>query len=113
MLSNGEKVRCELSSTEIAANWLCLDKSRTTRYCNAGISYDSILTQHLSQEHILNSDPMVKAAIMFGRSRFHNGVLIEPAPEHPVDLADEEKIAEFRNAVWYVESKIRIVLLHS
>lgn len=37
---------------------------------------------------------------MFGRGKFQNGVIIEPT--QPFDPTDSEKLAKFRNDVWYV-----------
>lgn len=37
---------------------------------------------------------------MFGRARFHAGVLVDPKPELRFDPTDEEKLAEFRNKIW-------------
>ncbi|KDQ07647.1 hypothetical protein BOTBODRAFT_180516 [Botryobasidium botryosum FD-172 SS1] len=51
-------------------------------------------------EMIIKSDPMVKEAVMFGRGRFQNGVLIEPAEGHQIDPADLEALSSFRNAIW-------------
>ena len=50
-------------------------------------------------EHILNQDPRVQTAIMFGRGRFNVGVIIEPKAEHAFDPADESKLIEFRKAI--------------
>ena len=46
-------------------------------------------------ENILNQDPHVHSAIMFGRGRFNAGVLIDPKPEFMFDPADKNKLAEF------------------
>lgn len=51
---------------------------------------------------MLNRDPHVQAAVMFGRGRFNAGVLIDPKPTFKFDPTDTEKLAEFRNAIWYV-----------
>ncbi|KAJ8508691.1 hypothetical protein ONZ45_g9065 [Pleurotus djamor] len=49
-------------------------------------------------ETILAQDPHVATAIMFGRGRFQNGVLIQPREEF--DPKDEIRLAEFRNQIW-------------
>ncbi|EMD37730.1 hypothetical protein CERSUDRAFT_94730 [Gelatoporia subvermispora B] len=49
-------------------------------------------------EAILQKDPHIAAALMFGRGRFQNGVLIHP--REPFDHTDTEKLAEFRNRIW-------------
>ncbi|KAI0343217.1 acetyl-CoA synthetase-like protein [Trametopsis cervina] len=51
-------------------------------------------------EALLNRDPRVYAALMFGRGRFNTGVLIAPSPGYEFDPVDKEKLAEFRNAIW-------------
>ena len=53
-------------------------------------------------EKILREDPRVQSSVMFGRGRFNAGVLIDPKPEYKFDPADEEKLAAFRNAIWFV-----------
>ena len=41
---------------------------------------------------------------MFGRGRFNPGVIVDPKPEFAFDPEDQEKLAEFRNKIWYVGS---------
>ena len=53
-------------------------------------------------EGILNGDPYVNSAVMFGRGRFNPGVIIEPKSEFAFDPEDQEKLAEFRNRIWCV-----------
>ncbi|CCM04238.1 uncharacterized protein FIBRA_06405 [Fibroporia radiculosa] len=52
-------------------------------------------------ESMLHRDPHILAAVIFGRGRFQTGVIIEPRPEFKFDPADEIKLAEFRNMIWY------------
>ena len=54
-------------------------------------------------EGILNGDPHVKLAVMFGRGRFNPGVIVDPKPEFAFDPENEEKLAEFRNRIWCVD----------
>jgi hypothetical protein len=49
-------------------------------------------------ERILIQDPLVSAAVFFGRGKFNNGVLVQPTK--PFDPDVEVKLAEFRNAIW-------------
>jgi len=56
----------------------------------------------LHSESILNGDPHVKSAVMFGRGRFNPGVIIDPKPEFVFNPEDQEKLAEFRNRIWCV-----------
>ena len=53
-------------------------------------------------EGIISSSPFVQGVLMFGRERNQVGVLVEPRPEHVVDIQDDNAIAEFRNKIWYV-----------
>ena len=53
-------------------------------------------------EGIIGSSPFVQGVLMFGRERNQVGVLVEPRPEHVVDIQDDNAIAEFRNKIWYV-----------
>lgn len=47
---------------------------------------------------------------MFGRGKFQNGVIIEPT--QPFDPTDSEKLAKFRNDVWYVMLLTLFLLLY-
>ncbi|PBK96038.1 acetyl-CoA synthetase-like protein [Armillaria gallica] len=49
---------------------------------------------------MLNQDPHVSAAVMFGRGQFQAGVLVEPKPQFALDPGDETKVANFRNLIW-------------
>ncbi|EIN04342.1 acetyl-CoA synthetase-like protein [Punctularia strigosozonata HHB-11173 SS5] len=51
-------------------------------------------------EAILRKDPRIQIALMFGRGRFQNGVIILPKPEHSFDPANQELLIAFRNAIW-------------
>lgn len=50
---------------------------------------------------ILNKDPHIRAALLFGRGKFNPGVLVEPKPEYAFDPTDLVKVAQFRNKIWY------------
>lgn len=41
---------------------------------------------------------------MFGRGRFNAGVIVDPKPEYAFDPSDENALAEFRKAIWYISS---------
>lgn len=56
---------------------------------------------HFASESIFCQHPYVKLALMFGRGRFQNGVLIAPKKEYEFDPSDETKLADFRNSIWY------------
>ena len=51
-------------------------------------------------EKILMGDPHVNGAIMFGRSRFNVGVLVNPKERYAFDPSDEKKLSEFRSLIW-------------
>ena len=51
-------------------------------------------------EAILNQDPHVKCAVMFGRGKFNAGVIVEPKPEFAFDPIDKQRLSEFRNIIW-------------
>ncbi|KAF7795914.1 hypothetical protein EIP86_007081 [Pleurotus ostreatoroseus] len=51
-------------------------------------------------EAILNQDPHVQSAVIFGRGRFNAGVLIDPTEQYKFDPTDVAKLAAFRNLVW-------------
>jgi long-subunit acyl-CoA synthetase (AMP-forming) len=51
-------------------------------------------------ESIINSSPLVKIAVMFGREQSQAGILIEPRPEHAIDINDEKAVVEFKNKIW-------------
>jgi hypothetical protein len=51
-------------------------------------------------ETILSKDPRIEAALMFGRGRFQNGVIITPKQEYAFDPTDQEKLVAFRKAIW-------------
>jgi len=52
-------------------------------------------------EAILTKDSNITSAIMFGRSKFHAGVIITPSPNHVFDPQDDRKLAEYRALIWY------------
>ncbi|KIK91581.1 hypothetical protein PAXRUDRAFT_149195 [Paxillus rubicundulus Ve08.2h10] len=53
-------------------------------------------------ESVISSSPLVKGTVMFGRERNQAGILIEPRPEHAIDVNDENAVIEFRNKIWPV-----------
>ncbi|KAF9018354.1 acetyl-CoA synthetase-like protein [Hymenopellis radicata] len=48
----------------------------------------------------LNKDPRLAHSVMFGRGRFHAGVIVEPVLQHQVDPVDAVAVATFRNKIW-------------
>ena len=57
---------------------------------------------HHFLEGILTQDPHILSAVMFGRGRFQNGVLIDPKPQFAFDPKDEAKLENFRTLIWQV-----------
>ncbi|THG97397.1 hypothetical protein EW026_g4592 [Hermanssonia centrifuga] len=51
-------------------------------------------------ENILQQDPRIQTAVMFGRGRFNTGVIIEPKPEFRLDPSDSEKVSQFWKDIW-------------
>ena len=48
----------------------------------------------------MRTNPNIAIAIMFGRGRFQNGVLLHPP--NPVNPDNESELIAYRNLVWYV-----------
>ena len=55
-------------------------------------------------ERMLLLDPRIQCAVMFGRSRTRNGVLIEPAAACHFDVADETAREAYIDSIWYALS---------
>ncbi|KAH8110847.1 acetyl-CoA synthetase-like protein [Phellopilus nigrolimitatus] len=51
-------------------------------------------------EKMLARNSLVNHAIIFGRGRFHCGVLVEPKEPYAFDPTDTKKLVEFRNRIW-------------
>ncbi|KDQ07667.1 hypothetical protein BOTBODRAFT_166803 [Botryobasidium botryosum FD-172 SS1] len=51
-------------------------------------------------EATIQKHPMVKKAVVFGRGKMQNGVLIEPTSGNGIDPTDVEALSSFRNAIW-------------
>lgn len=51
-------------------------------------------------EAMLSKDPFVHGAMIFGRGRFHAGVLVQPKVPFEFDSADQKKVVDFRNLIW-------------
>jgi hypothetical protein len=58
---------------------------------------------------MLAQDPYILSAVMFGRGRFQNGVLIDPKPQFAFDPKDEAKLENFRTLIWQVSVSIRFL----
>ncbi|KAJ3540826.1 hypothetical protein NM688_g6172 [Phlebia brevispora] len=51
-------------------------------------------------ETIMLQDPHVQAAVIFGRGRLQNGMLIEPKKEYRFDPNDMATLESFKDAIW-------------
>ncbi|KAI5121945.1 hypothetical protein M0805_002017 [Coniferiporia weirii] len=51
-------------------------------------------------EAMLSRDPFVHGAVIFGRGRFHCGILVQPKVPFAFDPSDMKKVVEFRNLIW-------------
>ena len=54
-----------------------------------------------SPESILTRDPHIRSGVIFGRGRFHNGLIIDPVEEHAFNPRDLDKLKQFREKIWY------------
>ncbi|PIL34315.1 hypothetical protein GSI_03090 [Ganoderma sinense ZZ0214-1] len=57
-------------------------------------------TNPLPIERIIKEDIHVRDCLVFGNSRFQNGVLVEPEAAFTFDPKDQSLLAEFRNKIW-------------
>ncbi|SJK99273.1 uncharacterized protein ARMOST_02564 [Armillaria ostoyae] len=51
-------------------------------------------------EAVLTGDKRIAAAVMFGRSKFQPGVLIQPTGDEVFDPRDVTRLAEYRTNIW-------------
>ena len=54
----------------------------------------------IAQENHMVSSPLVKGAVMFGRTRLQPGLLLEPTAGNEIDPTDNVQLAKFRNKIW-------------
>ncbi|KAG0144881.1 hypothetical protein CROQUDRAFT_723775 [Cronartium quercuum f. sp. fusiforme G11] len=65
-------------------------------------------------EAILAFNPAIKGALMFGRGKPQNGVLIEPGDSYTVDVTDREAVGNYINLIWpSIEEVNRFAPTHS
>ncbi|EJD40551.1 acetyl-CoA synthetase-like protein [Auricularia subglabra TFB-10046 SS5] len=57
-------------------------------------------TNALPLEGILCSNPHISHAVIFGRGRPHNGVIVLPKPQFAFDPSDHKLLQEFRDTLW-------------
>ena len=51
-------------------------------------------------EEMIESDPKVRGALMFGRGKPFNGVLIEPSAGNEVSINDPEAVNAYLDTIW-------------
>ena len=60
----------------------------------------------------MEKSPLVKSCLYFGKSKPHNGILVEPL--HSVDVKDDKAVAQFRRSIWpFVEEANDFAPSHS
>ncbi|KIY54025.1 acetyl-CoA synthetase-like protein [Fistulina hepatica ATCC 64428] len=59
-------------------------------------------------EGILKEHPWVGSSVMFGRSRFQNGIVIMPTKEHTFDPKERDKLEAFKDEIWPQVEKMNI-----
>lgn len=64
--------------------------------------------------HMVQSSPLVRDVVYFGRQHPHVGALVEPSAGQEIDPSNEDALASFRNAIWpAVEKANRFAPIHS
>ncbi|KAI0739441.1 acetyl-CoA synthetase-like protein [Daedaleopsis nitida] len=63
-------------------------------------------TNPLPLEKMINDSPFVKSSVMFGRGKFQNGVLVEPAEEYVFYTTDVKQLEAFRNRIWQTIERV-------
>ena len=58
-------------------------------------------------------DPLIRAAVIFGRGRTQNGVIIEPAAGFKFDVEDVLERERFIESIWYVPLILVLSSCHS
>jgi hypothetical protein len=53
-------------------------------------------------EEMIESDPRVRGALMFGRGKPFNGVLIEPSAGNEVSIDDRDAVNAYLDLIWYL-----------
>lgn len=53
-------------------------------------------------EEMIESDPRVRGALMFGRGKPFNGVLIEPSAGNEVSIDDPDAVNAYLDLIWYL-----------
>ncbi|KAK0442587.1 NRPS-like enzyme [Armillaria borealis] len=85
-----------------------LNRSLFKVYGRAGGALVSYTRPHLNQfpddqimhKAVLTGDRRIAAVVMFGRSKFQPGVLIQPTRDEAFDPRDVTRLAEYRTNIW-------------
>lgn len=80
-----------------------LDESRSFGY--GGNSLGKLCTSltfncFLSLEAIVSKDPLVDGAVMFGRGRAQNGIIVQPAARLKIDVSDPSQVEPYLDSIW-------------
>jgi hypothetical protein len=49
---------------------------------------------------MLNVDPHIQGAVVFGHGKLNAGVVIDPCLPYKFDPQDEDKLNDFRDKIW-------------
>ena len=52
----------------------------------------------------MSQDPHVQTAVMFGRGRLQNGILVEPKQQFSFDTRDSAALEAFKELIWWASS---------
>lgn len=102
MLSTGEKVcRSSIRGRRHLTHASALDKSWPVRQVSSAIPVVLVpLPTNCLAESILSQDPHIRSGVIFGRGRFHNGVIIDPVPEFVFDPRDSNILERYKGLIW-------------
>lgn len=105
MLSTGEKVSSippQLQNASLTA-WSCRRRIRVLSVRPLRIW---LAEQHSSSisEAIISKDPLIAGAVMFGRGRAQNGIIIQPAPSLGVDVTNTSAVSAYIDSIWWVST---------
>ncbi|KIM91772.1 hypothetical protein PILCRDRAFT_83846 [Piloderma croceum F 1598] len=70
------------------------------------------MTNAVPLESILNIDPHIQGAVIFGQGKLNAGVVIDPRLPYKFDPRDEDKLNDFRDKIWPTVKKVNEVVPH-
>ena len=59
-----------------------------------------MLIRPTRKENVVLGSPLVKGAVLVGRAKNHAAILVEPMDGLLFDPSNEQRLSEFRNAIW-------------